>query len=104
MDDPIAHRPERHRFEAMRDGRPIGELVYRLDEGVMTIAHTEVDPAFEGQGIAGALVQAALAHARGERLKVQPTCPYADAYMERHPDTAPLRAGSDLLSKQRSTS
>jgi predicted GNAT family acetyltransferase len=89
----IAHRPEQHVFEAtLAEGR--GEVAYRLHGDVMTIVHTEVDPDLEGQGVAGRLVQAALDHARAEGLKVHPACSYADAYMQRHPETASLRAPS----------
>ncbi|HEX2539531.1 MAG TPA: GNAT family N-acetyltransferase [Caldimonas sp.] len=85
------HRPEQHRFEAVLEGGR-GEVVYRLDGEVMTIVHTEVDAALEGQGVAGQLVQAALDHARDHGLTVHPACSYARSYMERHPQTAALRA------------
>ena len=87
----IEHRPDQHRFEAtLEAGR--GEVAYRLDGDVMTILHTEVDPALEGQGVAGRLVQAALDHARANGLKVEPVCSYAGKYMQRHPETESLRA------------
>ncbi len=87
----IEHRPAEHRFAATLDGRH-GRLDYRVDQGVMTIKHTEVDRAIEGHGVAGALVRAALEHARGAGLKVDPECAYTRAYMERHPETLDLRA------------
>jgi uncharacterized protein len=89
MDPKIEHRPERRRFEAALDGAH-GRLDYRLGPGVMTILHTEVDPALEGHGVAGALVRAALDHARAGGLKVDPVCGYAKAYMERHPEAMAL--------------
>jgi len=46
----------------------------------------------EGHGYGTALVEAALAHARREHLKVVPTCPFVKAYIERHPDAAALVA------------
>ena len=85
----IEHRPDQHRFEAVADGGH-GAIEYRLHEGVMTLVHTEVDPALEGQGVAGALVQAALDHARTRGLKIDPVCGYARKYMERHPETMAL--------------
>jgi predicted GNAT family acetyltransferase len=83
--------PARRRFEATLDGA-CGRIEYRLRPGVMTILHTEVDAALEGRGVAGALVRAALDHARAQGVKVDPECPYARSYMERHPETAALRA------------
>ena len=90
MDAKIEHVPERGRFEASLDGRH-GHLQYRVQPGVMTIVHTEVDPALEGRGVAGALVRAALDQARANALKVDPVCDYARSYIERHPETTTLR-------------
>lgn len=88
---PIEHLPERSRFQAIVEGRTcIAD--YRLADGVMSITHTEVAPALEGRGIAGALVQAVLDHAQAHGLKVRPLCSYASAYMRRHPETAALLA------------
>jgi uncharacterized protein len=91
MTPAIEHRPARKRFEATLDGHH-GRIEYRLDAGVMTVEHTEVDPALEGRGVAGALVRAALEHARREGWKVRPECSYTRSYMERHPETLDLRA------------
>ena len=61
---------------------------------VLMLHHTEVPEALAGQGVAAALVQAALAWARAEGLKVRPTCSYVAAYMRRHPETQDLLAAS----------
>jgi predicted GNAT family acetyltransferase len=90
MIEPV-HRPDDHRFEATVDGHG-GRLDYSVRGDVMTIVHTEVDPALEGKGVAGRLVQAALDHARASGLKVVPVCEYAASYMERHPESRSLRA------------
>jgi predicted GNAT family acetyltransferase len=91
MDAKIEHHPDRAQFAAALNGGH-GRLDYRLRPGVMTILHTEVDSALEGHGVAGALVQAALDHARANGLKVDPVCSYAGAYMQRHPEAMALRA------------
>lgn len=88
----VAHDPARRRFSATVDGHE-GYVDYALDEGTMEILHTIVPDAIGGRGIAGQLVRAALDHARAEGLRVRPTCPYADAWMRRHPDYQSLRAG-----------
>jgi len=90
MTTPV-HLPDAHRFETLVDGH-VGRLDYSVRGDVMTIVHTEVDPALEGRGVAGALVRAALDHARASGLKVRPHCPYAASYMERHPESMSLRA------------
>ena len=91
MTPTIRHDPARQRFEATLDGHH-GRVEYRIDSGVMTIVHTEVDGALEGRGVAAALVGAALEQARREGLKVVPECSYTRSYMERHPETLDLRA------------
>jgi predicted GNAT family acetyltransferase len=63
---------------------------YTLSGSVITLTHTVVPAALEGRGIAGALAKAAMAHARAEKLKIDPQCPYMRAWMERHPETQDL--------------
>jgi predicted GNAT family acetyltransferase len=85
------HNAAASRFEIAVDGH-LGLIDYRLHDGVMRLTHTEVPPALEGRGIAGALVRSALEHARAQGLKVDPQCSYAAAYMRRHPETQDLLA------------
>ena len=76
-------------FEARVDGGT-AECVYRIHNGLMNIVHTEVPRQSEGRGIAAALVQAALAHARSQGWRVRPSCSYVRSYMRRHPETQDL--------------
>jgi len=88
----VIHNPGAHRFEARVDGH-LGLAEYRLLPGVMQMTHTEVPPALQGRGVAAALVQHALAHARSQGLKIDARCSYVRGYMERHPETHDLRVG-----------
>ena len=85
----IRHDAATGRFEATVDGG-IAECVYRLQDGVMNIVHTEVPPRAEGRGIAAALVQAALTQARAMGWRVRPSCSYVRSYMRRHAETQDL--------------
>lgn len=85
----VAHAPSMNRFEA-RTPEGLCRLDYRLDGAVMNIHHTEVPPALEGRGIASALVQAAVEHARSHGLRIRPLCSYVSAWMRRHPEHADL--------------
>ncbi len=87
----IEHLIERGRFQAVVEGATC-VADYRLQGDVMLITHTEVAPRLQGRGIAAALVQAALDHAREQGLKVNPLCSYARAHMQRHPATHDLLA------------
>jgi predicted GNAT family acetyltransferase len=85
----IVHRPEASRFEAAY-AEGLALCVYRREGGVLLVTHTEVPPALEGRGIAAALVQATLAWARSQGLRVRPLCSYVVAYMRRHRETQDL--------------
>jgi uncharacterized protein len=89
---PIAHQPERGRFTMERDGIEVGELVYVLYRGRMTIMHTEVIPALRGAGQAARLIAAAVDWARAENLKVDARCGYAHAVLVRTPAHADVLA------------
>ena len=87
----VQQRPERYRFVAEVDGVEAGVLTYRdADDGVRTFIHTEVDPAFEGHGIAGMLARAGLDDARSRGVQIVPLCPYVNAWIARHPDYSDL--------------
>lgn len=85
----IVHNMDKHRFEASLDGA-LARVDYRIVDGAMRLHHTEVPRAFEGRGIAAALVRAAISHARELGLRVVPACPYVRSYMQKHPDTQAL--------------
>lgn len=76
---------EEHRFE-IRLGDDIALIDYMLNGRNITITHTEVPPAFEGQGIAGKLAKFALDWAKENDYKVNPLCPYVKSYINRNPE------------------
>jgi predicted GNAT family acetyltransferase len=87
----VEHNAAGSRFEA-RVGGHLCVADYHLAHGVMHMTHTYVPRPIEGRGIAAALIDAALAHARAKGLRVDPQCSYVRAYMRRHPDTLSLQA------------
>ncbi len=80
------------RYEIETHGQTVGHAIYRVDGDVVTMPHTEVDPAFGGRGLAGELVQFALDDVRSQGLKVDPACPYVAKWIDRHPDYQDLLA------------
>ncbi|MEO6234919.1 MAG: GNAT family N-acetyltransferase [Thermomonas sp.] len=91
MDNLIKHDVKTHRFNTVVDD-VTGYVEYDLAGDVMIVTHTIVPSEIGGRGIAGALVKAALEHARAEGWKVVPQCSYADAWMRKNPDYEGLRA------------
>jgi len=87
----VTHDASGRRFATIVEGHAC-EVDYRLADGVMTITHTGVPAAVGGRGIAGALIRAALEHARAEGWKVVPACSYAVDWMKKHPEFDDLRA------------
>lgn len=86
----INDAPERSRYEITVDGTLAGFAVYRLRPDRITFVHTEIDDAFGGQGLGGALVRGALDDVRTRGLRVVAECPFVKAWIERHPDYADL--------------
>ena len=74
------------RFEIEVDGEVAGFISYQRSKDAVAFMHTEVDDKFEGQGIGGKLVSAALDQVREEGLQVLPFCPFTRSYIETHPE------------------
>ena len=55
----------------------MGYLTYTIDNGILDITHTFVDPSLRGQGIARELVRRCEAFAKREGLLIQASCSYA---------------------------
>jgi uncharacterized protein len=88
-DNPGASRYELHIGTALA-----GFVDYRLrdhDSGtVISLIHTEVEPAFEGQGLATHLARFSLDDARARGLAVLPFCPYITSWIKKHPEYTDL--------------
>jgi uncharacterized protein len=89
----VRDNPAQLRYELIDDdGNAIGEIRYRREPGAVALVHTDVDPAHEGQGLAGVLVEGALRDLRERGLRLIPVCPYVQAWLRRHPEQADLVA------------
>jgi predicted GNAT family acetyltransferase len=83
----ISHNAAAHRFEAATD-HGVATLRYFERGGVLDLAHTAVPQEAEGQGLGGALAQAALEYARDNGRKVIPSCPFVHSYLQKHKEYA----------------
>lgn len=75
---------EAERFVIAVDGEPAGFAQYRDRGRAIAFTHTEIDDRFEGQGLGGRLVSAALDDVRSRGLAVLPFCPFVRSYIGRH--------------------
>ncbi len=86
----LLHLPAQQRFTLSTT--PESVLDYELQPGRVVFTHTVVPGHYQGQGLAARLVEAGLAWARDQQLKVVPACSYVQVYIERHPEWQGLLA------------
>ena len=91
----VTDNPTAMRFEAHVGGRLAGFAEYQLTDELVVFTHTEVDPAFEGQGVGSAIARHALDHvvADGTR-KVLAVCPFIKGWIQRHPEYLAVTYGA----------
>jgi predicted GNAT family acetyltransferase len=80
------------RYELVRGGEVLGFLLYRIEPDSVVLVHTDVDPAYEGQGLGSVLVKGALDDLRERGVRAVPLCPFVRAYIRRHPEYKPVRS------------
>lgn len=59
------------------------------------LVHTEVDPSYEGHGLASVLAKGALDSITSHGYRVVPVCPYIAAWLPRHPEFAAITIRPD---------
>lgn len=85
MSTEVSDQPEQSRYEIRVDGDLAGFSEYKVHDDHVTFTHTEIDDAYEGQGLGSKLARAVLDGARGSGLAVFPACPFIARYIKRHP-------------------
>ncbi len=90
----VTNNESSRRYEAHLEGELAGFAEYQLTDELIVFTHTEVDPAYEGRGVGGALVRYALdeVKAQGTR-KVLPICPFVKAWIGKNREYVPLVYG-----------
>jgi predicted GNAT family acetyltransferase len=86
-DNPAASRYELHVGEELA-----GFLDYKLrqHDTEISLVHTEIKPAFQGDHLATRLARFSLDDARRRGLAVLPYCPYLTSWIKKHPEYADL--------------
>jgi predicted GNAT family acetyltransferase len=98
-DDIVRDDSEQQRYELVRDGEVLGEILYRTRPGVIVLVHTEVAASAEGHGLGSRLVAGALDDIRARGLRLVPVCPFVAAYLRRHPEQQDLVARNRVVAQ-----
>ncbi len=76
-----------NRFELLVDGQQAGIADYILRDDTIVFVHTEIDPAYRGQGLGDEIARGALNLVRAETdLRVVTRCPFITQWIAEHPD------------------
>ena len=86
----VRDNPEQRRYEASIGSTVAGFTDYHVQPGLVTVLHTEIDPAFEGRGLGSELVRRMLDDIRRRDARVLAVCPFVQAFLRRHPEYADL--------------
>jgi predicted GNAT family acetyltransferase len=94
MSDRIQHDRAGHRgaFFIASGGKRLAEMTYSASPTLVIIDHTEVHTSLRGTGASGRLVEAAVAWARAEKVKILPLCPFARHVFDKTPEYADVLA------------
>jgi uncharacterized protein len=84
---------EQDRFSISVENRRVGFADFYDRDGQRVFPHTEVDPEFQGRGLATILVREALEATRAAGLQVVPQCWMVAEFIEKNPEFSDLTAG-----------
>jgi hypothetical protein len=75
-----------HRYEIASDGQLAGFAEYNVLTDALLFTHTEILPAFEGQGLGSRLARHALDDVRAQGKHAIPVCQFIAAFIRKHPE------------------
>ncbi|UXA18223.1 GNAT family N-acetyltransferase [Mycobacterium sp. SMC-4] len=78
------------RFSIAVEGRTVGFADFHDRDGTRVFPHTEVDPTYQGRGLATILVREALEATREAGLQVLPQCWMVAEFIDKNPEFAGL--------------
>jgi uncharacterized protein len=86
----VADNPAASRYEIRVGDDLAGFADYLVEPNRVVMTHTEIDPRFEGRGLATRLATEALDDLRRRHRTVTPRCPFIAKFIIEHPDYADL--------------
>ncbi|NYF98095.1 GNAT family N-acetyltransferase [Janibacter cremeus] len=92
MSTSVTRQHEPDRFEISSDEKVAGFTQFLDRDGRRIFVHTEIGEEFGGQGLAGTLVEEAVAATRAEGLTVVPVCSYVKKWLTKHSEHEDITA------------
>ena len=85
----VQENPSAHRYEAVDESGVVAGFVEYVDHrGKRLLFHTEVDGAFEGQGVGSTLARVSIEQALASGTPLEISCPFLKRWVGKHPDYA----------------
>lgn len=67
-------------------GNTLAEMTYsKAGDTLLIIDHTDVAPELKGQGVGRMLLHKIVGHARTNKLRIMPLCPFAKSVFDKDP-------------------
>lgn len=80
----LVNNEAQERYELRMDGAAAAYAQYRIEGDRVRFVHTEVDAAYEGQGLGSKLAAYALDDVKRRGMKAVPQCKFIASYIARH--------------------
>jgi quinol monooxygenase YgiN/predicted GNAT family acetyltransferase len=90
LDVVVRENPESQTYDALVGDEIAGTILYEIEGPRLVLTHTAVQPRFQHQGVAMALIAAALDDIRAKGKKITILCPVVTTFIEAHPEYADL--------------
>lgn len=82
----VLNDQQKGEVQLFSDNKKVGFMDIQVKDNILTVFHTEVDPAYEGKGFAKLLLDQLVEYARENNLKIKPLCAYVHLQFRRHPE------------------
>lgn len=86
----VVDNADKSRYEIYVGDDLAGFVLYRRGDSLIRFVHTEINPAYQGAGLASKLARTVLDLAREQQMSVLPVCPYISGWIAKHRDYADL--------------
>ena len=90
LDNQVRKNEAEGQYEILVGEEVAGYATYIDRDGARELPHTVVDPKFRGQGLSKPLIKAALDDARADDMRVIPSCPAVERFIEQNPEYGDL--------------